>query len=135
VLLAPAFFWLTSRWSKLTEGERGAWQETGKLRVANDWIDTEISYRLVEESSQFPIKQLIDSVARPLLIFHGMADDVVPYSHSVYFVEQSAAASIELRLFKDGDHRLTAYRDVIAESACAFFARFTSFPSTDGRHS
>ena len=124
VVLAPAFFWLTNRWSKLTDAERRAWQETGKLRVKNAWVEGEIGWGLAAESPQYPWQRLAAEWQRPLLIFHGMADDVVPYSQSVYFTEQVRHPDVELRLFKDGDHRLTAQKDLIAEAACAFFARF-----------
>jgi hypothetical protein len=30
---------------------------------------------------------------------------------------------MELRLYKDGDHRLLAYSEEMAEAACNFFAR------------
>jgi len=124
VVLAPAFFWLTNRWSKLNEAERAAWQATGKLRVKNDWVEGDISWGLVEEIPLFPWQRLAAEWQRPLLIFHGMRDDVVPYSQSVHFAEQVRHPAVELRLLKDGDHRLTAHKDEIAEAACAFFARF-----------
>jgi uncharacterized protein len=62
----------------------------------------------------------------PLLIFHGMKDDTVPYEHSLRLVQGAPLPEIELRLLRTGDHRLSAWKDDIAESACAFFARYTS---------
>jgi pimeloyl-ACP methyl ester carboxylesterase len=124
-LIAPAFDFLRLRWSTLTEAERRRWQETGRLRVRNQWMDTELGYGLVEDMDQFPVDRLAAGLTRPLLIFHGMQDDTVPYERSLVLVRQAACPHIELRLFKDGDHRLTAIKDVIAESACGFFARWT----------
>jgi len=123
VLLAPALHFLTGRWSKLTEAERLAWQQTGKLRVKTDWVETEVAYGLIEEVDQFPHERLVRDWQRPLLIYHGLRDDVIPYQTSLAFVETAAYPNIELRLFKDGDHRLTAQKDEIAEGACAFFER------------
>lgn len=124
VLIAPAFHFLDSRWTKLTEAEQREWQRTGRHRVRNDWVDVEIGYGLREEVDQFLLEQLAAGWARPALIFHGMRDDVVPYAHSLEFVERTTFSEIELRLFKDGDHRLAAYKDVIAEGACHFFDRW-----------
>jgi pimeloyl-ACP methyl ester carboxylesterase len=125
-LIAPAFDFLHHRWSTLPEAEQRRWQQTGRLRVRNQWIDTELGYGLVEERDRFPVDRLPADLARPLLIFHGLQDDAVPYEHSLALVRQARYPHIELRLFKDGDHRLTAIKEQIAESACAFFARWVA---------
>jgi alpha-beta hydrolase superfamily lysophospholipase len=59
----------------------------------------------------------------PALIFHGLADDVVPSEDSLVFLRQAAYTGIELRLLKDGDHRLTVHKDEIAAEAGRFFAK------------
>ena len=38
-----------------------------------------------------------------------------------YSSAEWAHPHIELRLFKNGDHRLLAFKDQMAEAACAFF--------------
>jgi pimeloyl-ACP methyl ester carboxylesterase len=123
-LIAPAFDFLRQRWSTLPEAERRRWKETGRLAVRNQWIDTELGYGLVEEIDQFPVDRLAAELERPLLIFHGMQDDTVPYEHSLALLRQARHPHIELRLFKDGDHRLVTLKDEMADSACAFFARW-----------
>jgi pimeloyl-ACP methyl ester carboxylesterase len=122
VLIAPALDFLHSRWAALSEAERHHWQHTGRHRVRNDFVDAEISYGLVEERPLFPPEQLPVELRQPGLIFHGMKDDVVPWRGSLTFVEQALHADLELRLYKNGDHRLLAYSAEMAESACAFFA-------------
>jgi pimeloyl-ACP methyl ester carboxylesterase len=124
VLIAPAFDFLHGRLSRLTEPERRRWQQTGRLRVQNEWVDTEIGYGLVEEVDQFPMDRLAGEWVSPLLIFHGMRDDVVKYGRSVAFAERAAHPVIELRLYKNGDHRLLEFKDEMAEAACAFLARW-----------
>jgi pimeloyl-ACP methyl ester carboxylesterase len=123
VLVAPAFDFPRGRWARLSDGERLQWQQTGRLRVRSEWIDTEIGYSLVEEVDQFPVEVLADRLSCPLLIFHGMQDEQVPFSHSVALAEQAASPKIELRVYKDGDHRLLPYKDEMAEAACVHFAR------------
>jgi alpha-beta hydrolase superfamily lysophospholipase len=124
VLLAPAFRFMQARWEQLTEEERTRWKETGRLAVRSDWVQGEIGYGLAEERELFPAGQLAARWDRPLLIFHGVRDAVVPYSHSLAFVELTAFPDVELRMFKDGDHRLTSRKDEIAEEACRFFEKF-----------
>jgi alpha-beta hydrolase superfamily lysophospholipase len=123
VLLAPAFGFLDRRWRRLTREERKAWRQTGRLRVTNEWVDTEIEYGLVEERGRFRPDDLADGWRTPALLFHGVADDVVPDTDSLEFVRRVAFPRVELRLLKDGDHRLTAYKDEIAAETGRFFAR------------
>jgi pimeloyl-ACP methyl ester carboxylesterase len=125
VLLAPAVHFTKLRWAGLDEAERRAWQQTGRLPAWNFARNRqeELSYELLEEMRQFPAEQLAAQLHTPLLVFHGMADDVVPYQHSLGLIEQLRDDRAELRLLKDGDHRLSLYKEEIAEAACAFFAR------------
>jgi pimeloyl-ACP methyl ester carboxylesterase len=123
VLVAPAFNFLRSRWDALTEAERDAWRRTGRLRVRNQWLDCEIGIGLADERDQFPAGRLGSELGKPTLIFHGMRDDAVPYPLSLAFTQIASHPDIELRLIKAGDHRLTAYKDEIAEAACGFFGR------------
>jgi pimeloyl-ACP methyl ester carboxylesterase len=123
VLLAPAFRFVQGHWERLTPAQRDAWQRTGVLRVKNEWVDAEIGYGIVEERNDFPPERLADVWAKPLLIFHGWADDVVPAADSLAFVARTKHPDVELRLLKAGDHRLTAFKELIAEEACRFFER------------
>ena len=122
VLLAPALGFLQRRWDRLTPEEREEWKRTDRLRVKNDWVDVEIGYGLIEEREQFRSDDLAKRWRTPALVFHGLADDVVPAEDILDFVQRAAYPGIELRLLKDGDHRLTAYKDEIAAAAGLFFA-------------
>jgi alpha-beta hydrolase superfamily lysophospholipase len=123
VLLAPAFGFLQRRWDRLTPAERDEWRRTDRLRVTNEWVDADIGYGLAEERDRFRPDDLADRWATPALLFHGWADDVVPPEESLDFLRRVAYPDVELRLLKDGDHRLTAHKDEIAAQACRFFAR------------
>jgi pimeloyl-ACP methyl ester carboxylesterase len=129
VLIAPAFNFLRLRWDRMTGAERDRWRETGRLRIQGPWSDVEIGYGGVEEMDQFPVGQLATRLARPALIFHGMLDDTVPYTNSLAFLELAAHPNIELRLVKNGDHRLLPLKDVMAEAACAFFDQHANVAS------
>jgi uncharacterized protein len=123
VLLAPAFRFLDRRFAELTPDERDAWRRTGVRRVRNEWIDVDSGYRLVEERAAFDSAELARRWQTPLLIYHGLTDDIVPAADSLAFVEETAYPDVELRLLKAGDHRLTAFKDEIAVAACRFFER------------
>jgi alpha-beta hydrolase superfamily lysophospholipase len=123
VLLAPALDFLGRRWEGLDETARRAWEETGRLRIRSEWLDVEVGPGLLAERGQFPLERLAARWATPALLFHGMGDDTVPYADSLTFVERTPYPHVELCLLRDGDHRLLAYRDEMAEAACRFFAR------------
>src|SRR5262249_55914337 len=123
VLLAPALGFPHSWWERLGEAERRSWKETGRLRVRSAWLDDQVGYGLIEEAHRFPVERLLREWRKPLLIYHGMNDDIVPCGETVSLVGRMPEAEVEVRLLRTGDHRLTAQREVIAEEACAFFAR------------
>jgi alpha-beta hydrolase superfamily lysophospholipase len=52
-----------------------------------------------------------------------LLDDAVPYTDTIAFAERASHPGIELRLYKDGDHRLLTYKEEMAEAACGFFGR------------
>lgn len=122
-VIAPAFDFLGRRWQLLSEADRAAWRDTGRLRVRNQWLDVDIGYGLAEERDAFRVEQLAQDWRTPLVIFQGMNDDTVPYSESLSFVERVNCPDVELRLYRHGDHRLLPFKDEIAEAACAFFER------------
>jgi pimeloyl-ACP methyl ester carboxylesterase len=122
-LAAPAFRFLSDRWENLSDEERRRWRDTGRHRIRNEWIDVEIGTGMLDEIDRYAYSELCVAVACPVLIFHGMLDDTVPYKHSLDFVGGCKNPNIELRLYKDGEHRLLKNKEDMAESACNFFAK------------
>ena len=118
--LAPAFRWL--EWHRLTVAERQQWQETGRLRVTNQWIDLELGSGLATDAAQFPFERLVAQFQTPSLLCHGILDDTVPYTHSLEFMERCRMTEVQLLLLKNGDHRLNAEKEFLARSVCDFFA-------------
>jgi pimeloyl-ACP methyl ester carboxylesterase len=118
---APAFRFL--EWRRLSEAEREEWGRTGRLRVRNEFIDVEIDYGLAAEADDYPFEKLAAEFRSPAIIFHGMADETVPYSSSVEFAARCAAGDIELQLIKSGDHRLNGEKERMAFAACEFMEK------------
>lgn len=121
VFIAPAFRFLERRWESLSEFERTWWRTAGSVRYKNEWIDVDVGFGLMEERHLYLFDQLAERWTKPALIFHGLADDTVPMADSTDFIQRAPGTQIELRLFKNGDHRLNAYKDEIATEACRFF--------------
>jgi pimeloyl-ACP methyl ester carboxylesterase len=120
--VAPGFGFLDRRWDSLTPAEQREWARTGRRRATSAWADVEVGYQLVAERERFAPRQLVRDWRTPALLFHGLADDVVPYADSLFFIQNVEYPQVELRLLKDGDHRLTAYKTPIAAAVGTFFA-------------
>lgn len=122
VFAAPGFGFLDRRWDELTPEQREEWRRAGRMRLTNQWVDAELGFGLVEERDRFRPVQLVAGWRTPALLFHGLADEVVPHTDSLFFIRHVGYPRVELRLLKDGDHRLTAHKEAIASAAGAFFA-------------
>lgn len=123
VFVAPAFHFLDRRWNGMSDNERAEWRRTGRRAFRNEWVACELGYGLIAERERFTLLELADGWRFPTLIFHGCADDVVPISDSLDFLRLVPPGDVELRLIRDGDHRLTAYKDRIAAGVGELFAR------------
>lgn len=94
--------------------------ESGKEELVNNNI-----YNLPscdEEGKPYPITMdlvksgrkylLLDSKSKlniniPVRLFHGMQDEDVPYEYSIKLANQLSSTDVEVKLIKDGDHRLS----------------------------
>ncbi len=109
----------TGRYSRPDGGGSG---RASTARRRNDWVDAEVGYGLIEERDRYQVRDLAAGYRTSTLIYHGLADDVVPDVDSLEFLRRVDCPDVELRLLKAGDHRLTAHKDEIAAAAGAFFA-------------
>jgi uncharacterized protein len=120
-LVAPAFRFL--EFQRLSSKERLELRRTGRLRVQNQYLDVQIGYGLVAEAPEYPVETLLKEYHTPTVIFHGMADDVVPFDLSVEFAEKCPSTDLELLLLKSGDHRLNREKERLARLACDFYEK------------
>jgi pimeloyl-ACP methyl ester carboxylesterase len=123
VFVAPAFQFLDRRWNSVTDAERDEWRRTGRRAFRNEWVTCELGYGLIAARERFTLRELADGWHHPTLIFHGCADATVPDQDSLEFVRRVPTGDVELRLIRDGDHRLTVYKDRIAAGVGELFAR------------
>ncbi len=118
--IAPAFHFLEFR--SLSKAARKEFQRTGRYHYHSEFVDAEISYELPVEMEKYRLEEMVTHFRAPLLIFHGLRDDLVPCADSLDFMARCAAKEVELHLFKAGDHRLNEQREEMARMACDFFA-------------
>lgn len=123
-LIAPSLNFAEARWAGLSLEQQKQWQQTGRFHFQNEFVDAILGYRLVEERGLFPLERLEQEWSCPLWIVHGLRDSIVPYGNSIAFLERACFDTIELKLYRDGDHRLEMYRAEVAREVCNFFARW-----------
>lgn len=116
VLLAPAFGF-ARRWASSLGAEAlDDWQRTGVRRVPHYGLggEAELSWRLMEDAALYEEEP---AVRQPVLIFHGVRDDVVPVEASRRFA--AGRANVELREM-DSDHELLDVVENLVSGARAF---------------
>jgi alpha-beta hydrolase superfamily lysophospholipase len=112
VMIAPSLRFPSAA-AVLDRSALDRWRKTGVRRIRNKWIDLEIGYGFVKDARQYAPRLLHKRYQAPTLILHGMADEVVPWRVSAEFAENCRGRDIQLFLFKDGDHRLTAQKELL----------------------
>lgn len=71
-----------------------------------------ITMDLIEEGRQHLIMRGPIHIDRPVRLLHGMRDSDVPHRLSVLLAERLDSDDVQVRLIKDGDHRLSTDRDL-----------------------
>ena len=122
VMIAPSLSFPHSLTAKLTHEEIAAWRREGSRRITSQWLDLDLGYGLVKDARAYEPERLSRDYATPTLIFHGMADDAVPWQGSLDFVQANGSPQIDLMLFKGGEHRLTAQKERLFDCAISWWA-------------
>jgi pimeloyl-ACP methyl ester carboxylesterase len=123
-LFAPAFNFPRSRRDSLTPEARQQWEETGRLRVRNEWIDVEIGRGMLEEADQFSLRDLTHGWNKPVLVYHAQDDPVVPFHESLAFVNALKTPGTTVRIIKEGGHRMNEHRMYLGNSACEYIEKY-----------
>ena len=123
-LIAPAVGMLggLERWA----GPRGLerWRREGSIRYQSPLVDAELGWPLVEDLRAYRLQQLAAAYRTPSVIFQGQLDATVDWPEVDDFVSRLAPGLVDLRLFPDGDHRLTDRMERLWEIASDFFAAY-----------
>jgi uncharacterized protein len=107
ILLAPAFDFHQLWVDELGPERLRAWEETGHLDVFHygEGRTMPVAYEMLRDARQYPA---FPDFTQPALLFHGMADSVVPVQKSVDF----AVAHPNVRLVQfPSNHELTDVLD------------------------
>ena len=101
-------------WSSLSATDREKMTSEGQLAQPSDYADEPyvITRLLIDEGRQHLLLRDDIAIDRPVRLLHGMADADVPYAVSLRLADRLASADVQIRLIKDGDHRLARPQDL-----------------------
>jgi pimeloyl-ACP methyl ester carboxylesterase len=122
-LIAPSFFFYENRLRDLGEAGMRELEVRGKIRVKNQWVDVTVGRELIEDARRYRVDDLLSLYRTPTLIFHGTADESVPYEGSFSFVQRARARPLDLVLIAGGDHRLSEQKGFLFDVMRDFMER------------
>ncbi|MCC6540040.1 MAG: alpha/beta fold hydrolase [Bryobacterales bacterium] len=117
MLMAPAFDF-AARWrARLGEATFAEWERTNALEVFHygEGRPAAVRFSLYSDALQYAP---FPHVSQPALVFHGRADDVVPYELSERFAALMPGAQLRL---VDSGHELVDVTEAMWEETCRFF--------------
>lgn len=107
LLIAPAVGMRRGleRWAGAEGLER--WQREGTIRYRSALVDAELGWELIADLRRYDLEVLQGAYRTPTLMLQGQLDETVDYKDVARFAARSPGGHLRLRLYADGDHRLT----------------------------
>jgi pimeloyl-ACP methyl ester carboxylesterase len=100
--------------AELSAADKARLQHDGRLEQPSAYSADPyvITWKLIEEARRHLLLRDIIPLDCPVRLLQGMADPDVPFAVAMRLVQQLRSADVQLRLVKDGDHRLSRPQDV-----------------------
>lgn len=97
-------------WEQLDEAQKKGLTESGVFYAPSCYGEDPypITQKLIEDGRKHLLMDAPISLTCPVRLLHGDKDADVPWQHSVKLMELLASSDVQLRLVKDGDHRLSS---------------------------
>ena len=118
------------RWA----GEEGLarWRREGWIRYSNPLVESELGWALLADLRRYDLEVLSSAYRTPTLVLQGKLDDTVDYRDVTRFVARSPGGNFRLRLFEDGDHRLTGRKEELWGEMRDFLVQTRLLPPAEG---
>jgi pimeloyl-ACP methyl ester carboxylesterase len=97
-------------WEAFDDATKEALMRDGVIQMPNCYDDQEpytITRQLIEEGRQHLLLKTTIPLDCPVTLLQGMRDDDVPWHVSVQLSEKLQSDTVQVCLFKDGDHRMS----------------------------
>jgi pimeloyl-ACP methyl ester carboxylesterase len=113
ILLSPSLRFPVALTEGLAPEALHHWRSSGARRFVSEWIDLEIGCALLSDAAHYDPAELCQHLATPALLVHGLHDTTIPWEQSAQFMRSCMRAPAALFLVGDGDHRLTAHKELL----------------------
>jgi len=106
-------------WGRLDPRQRAALMADGIIHAPSEYdaVPTPITRALIEDGRHHLLLDRPVAVHCPVRLLHGMRDPDVPFGRALRLADALLSADVEVRLIKDGDHRLSRPQDLAILSA------------------
>lgn len=113
-------------WAEFDEAQRAALSRDGQLSLPSEYSAEPgiVTMALVEDGRRHLLLRAPIPIRVPVRLLHGMCDPDVPYRHALTLADRLEGTDVQIRLMKDGDHRLSTERDlaILTETVDALLA-------------
>lgn len=107
-------------WAELDDAQRAVLQRDRILRLPSQYSSQPyvVTMDLIEEGRRHLLLRAPIHLQAPVRLLQGMRDPDVPYRHALTLADRLGGDDVQVRLIKDGDHRLSTARDlaILAET-------------------
>lgn len=114
-------------WREFDDAQRATLQRDRILRLPSEYSPQPyvVTMDLIEDGRSHLLLRAPIHLRIPVRLLQGMRDPDVPYRHALTLADRLEGDDVEVRLIKDGDHRLSTPRDlaILAETVDGLLAR------------
>lgn len=95
-------------WKKFNDDQKTQLKQQGVVYLPSDYDDPyPVTYRAILDGRENSLLNKQINIDCPARFIHGMLDRDVPWQTSLKTLERLRSSDVQLRLLKDGDHRLS----------------------------
>jgi len=101
-------------WAEFDGDQRTALEQDGRLQLPSEYSEEPgiVTMELIEDGRGHLLLRAPIPIRVPVRLLHGMRDPDVPYRHALTLADRLEGDDVQIRLIKDGDHRLSTGRDL-----------------------
>ncbi len=112
-IAAAPDFTETMMWDTMMPAERATMAQQGYLDVPSDYGDPyRVTLRLIEDGRNHLVLGAKLPITCPVRLLQGQRDPDVPWETALRLAATLDSTDVEIRLIKDGDHRLSRPQDL-----------------------
>lgn len=101
-------------WAEFDDAQRATLERDRILRQPSEYSDQPyvVTMDLIEDGRNHLLLRAPIPIRVPVRLLQGMRDPDVPYRHALTLADRLESDDVQIRLIKDGDHRLSTERDL-----------------------